>query len=352
MSSLVHASRRAGTPFDLANSCPAPLDFCSPVCPLGALCCLTGAPGDLALLRCAGSVRGAACVVSWATSLLFTCVRSVCCVVSGVGRPGPLGSCSAVCLLGALRFVCAVLSHLAPVHRCACTVRSVACADCWATWLLFIGVPVPCVTLRVPCPGPLGSYSLVCSLGALCCVCPVLGHLAPVHGVPARCVALRLRCPGPLGSYSPVCSLGALCGLCGVLGHLAAVHRSGRSLCCGDRAVTWATWMSGLSLRGAHSSIRMAALRSWQVLGTPQARRRPSGRQLVRSRQGLGTLPGAHLSIRTADVPLPLVLIVKKNTNFIRSMLQCLLRRAETRLCAQQLAIPSTTYCGICGIYL
>ena len=37
-----------------------------------------------------------------------TCVRC----------PGPLGSCSPVCLLGALRCVCGALGHLAPVHRC------------------------------------------------------------------------------------------------------------------------------------------------------------------------------------------------------------------------------------------
>ena len=33
-----------------------------------------------------------------------------------------------------------------------------------------------------------------------------------------------------------------------------------------------------------------------------QARTRPSGRQLFRSRQGLGSLPGAHTSIRMEAV--------------------------------------------------
>ena len=43
----------------------------------------------------------------------------------------------------------------------------------------------------------------------------------------------------------------------------------------------------------------------WPVRQAVRARRvlmRPSGRQLFRSRQGLGSLPGAHTSIRTAAV--------------------------------------------------
>ena len=161
---------------------------------------------------------------------LYTCVRC----------PGPLNSCSPVCPLGALICLCGVLGHLAPVHWCARPVCCVACAMSWATWVLFTGVPARCVALRVLCPGPLGSFSAVRPRGLLCCVCGVLGHLAPVHrcaasvrcsaaavswatsslftGVPARCVVLRLRRPGPLGSCSPVCPLGALFCLCGVLG--------------------------------------------------------------------------------------------------------------------------------------
>ena len=124
-----------------------------------------------------------------------TCVRG----------PGPLGSCSPVCPLGALRCVCGVQGHLAPVHRCACSVRCFACAG----------------------PGPLGSCSTVCPRCLSRCVCVVLGHLAPVHrcarsvccvvcgvssvtwllftGVSAWCAALCVRCPGPFGSCSPVC---------------------------------------------------------------------------------------------------------------------------------------------------
>ena len=139
----------------------------------------------------------------------------------------------------------------------------------------------------VRCPGPLASCSLVCPCGMLCCVCGVLGHLAPVHwcaglgvlccvcGVlnplapvhrcarwlccvvcavsratwllftdaPAPCVALRVRCCGPLGCCSPMCLLCPLFCLCGVLGHLAPVHRCARSVCCFVCAVSWASWL-------------------------------------------------------------------------------------------------------------
>ena len=143
------------------------------------------------------------------------------------GCPGSLGSCSPVCPLGVLLCVCGVLGHLAPIHRCARSVRCVASAVSRATWLLFTGAPVRCVALLVRCPGPLGSCSPVCSRGLLCCVCGVLGHVAPVHrctrsvccvvcgvswvtwflftGVSAWCAALCVRCPGPFGSCSPVC---------------------------------------------------------------------------------------------------------------------------------------------------
>ena len=117
----------------------------------------------------------------------------------------------------------------------------------------------------VQCPGPLGSCSPVCPRGLLCCVCGVLGHLAPVHrcarsvccvacavswatwilftGAPAGCVVLGVRCPGPLGSCAPVCPLGVLLCVCGVLGHLAPVHRCAHSVCCVACAVSWATWL-------------------------------------------------------------------------------------------------------------
>ena len=251
---------------------PGPPGSCSPVCPLGVLCCVCGVLGLPAPVhRCARSVCCVACAVSWASWLLFTGVPARC-VVLRVRCPGPPCSCSPVCPLGVLRCVCGVLGLPAPVHRCA---RSVffffffffvfACAVSGASRLLFTGVPARCVVLRVRRPGPPGSCSPVCPLGVLCCVCGVLGLLAPVHrcarsvccvacaaswaswllftGVPARCVVLRVRCPGPPGSCSPVCSLVVLCCVCGVLGLLAPVPRSARSVRCVACAVSWASWL-------------------------------------------------------------------------------------------------------------
>ena len=132
----------------------------------------------------------------------------------------------------------------APVHRCGRWVCCVASVVSRATWLLFTGAPARCVALRVRCPGPLGSCSLVCPLGVLCCVCGVLGHLAPVHrcvravccvvsavfwatsllftGVSARCVGMRVWRPRPLGP---------------------SAHRCARSVCCVACAVSWASWL-------------------------------------------------------------------------------------------------------------
>ena len=230
--------------------CPGPLGSCSQECPLGVCCCVCCVPGHMAPDdRFARLVCCVACAVSWASWLLFIGVPARC-VVLRVRCPGPLGSCSQECPLGVCCCVCGVLGHMAPDHRFARLVCCVACAVSWASWLLFTGVPARCVVLRVRCPGPLGSCSPVCPLGVWCCVCGVLGHLAPVYqrarsvccvacavsratwllftGVPARCVVLRVRCPGPLGSCSLVCLLGVLCCLCGVLGHLAPVHQSAR----------------------------------------------------------------------------------------------------------------------------
>ena len=47
-----------------------------------------------------------------------------------------------------------------------------------------------------------------------------------------------VQCPGPLGSCSPVCPRGLCCCVCGVLGHLAPVHQCARSVCCVACAVS------------------------------------------------------------------------------------------------------------------
>ena len=165
----------------LCVRCPGPLGSCSAVCPLGVLCRVCGVPGHLTpVRRCARSVCHAVCAVLWATWLLFTGVPARC-VVLRVRCPGPLGTCSSLWPLGALSSVCGVLGNVAPVHRCACSVTFIGCLVSWATWLLFTGVLAHCIVLPVRCPGPLGSCSPVCPLGALYCVCGVLGQLAPVH---------------------------------------------------------------------------------------------------------------------------------------------------------------------------
>ena len=242
---------------------PGPPGSCSPVRPLGVLCCVCGVLGLPAPVhRCARSVCCVACAAAWASRLLFTVVPARC-VVLRVRRPGPPGSCSPVRPLGVLCCVCGVLGLPAPVHRCARSVCCVACAASWASRLLFTGAPARCVVLRVRCPGPPGSCSPVCPLGVLCCVCGVLGLPAPVHrcarsvccaacaaswasrllstGVPARRVVLRVRRPGPPGSCSPVCLLGVLCCVCGVLGLPAPVHRCARLVCCVACAASWAS---------------------------------------------------------------------------------------------------------------
>ena len=191
--------------------------------------------------------------------LVLSCPSAALRVCSVLGHLAPVHRCARVVLWCC---VCGVLGHLAPVHRCARSVCCVACAVSWATWLPSTGALAGCVVLRVRCPGPLGSCSPVRPPGVLCCVCGVLGHLAPVNrcarsvgcfacavswasslqfiGVPVRFVVLRVRCPGPLGSCSPVRLLGVLCCVGGVLGHLALVHRCARSVCCVACSVSWA----------------------------------------------------------------------------------------------------------------
>ena len=183
--------------------CPGPLGSCSPVCPRSLLCCVCGVLGHLARVhRCARSVCCVACAVSWATWLPFTGTPAECvvlrvrfsratwllftgaparCVALRVRCLGPLGCCSPTCPLGVWCCVCGVLGHLPPVHRRARAVCCVACTASWASWLLFTAVSARCVVLRVWRPGPLGLCSPVCPLSVLCCVCGVLGHLAPVH---------------------------------------------------------------------------------------------------------------------------------------------------------------------------
>ena len=261
--------------------CPEPLGSYSPVCLLGVLCCVlcVQCSGPLGSSQgCSRPWCSVASAVSWTTWLLFTGLLARC-VLLRVRCPGPLGCFAPVCSLHVLCCVCGDLGHWGPVHRCTRPVCCVACAVSWATWLLFTGVHARRVLLCVQCRGPLGSCSPVCPLGALHCVCGVLGHLAPVHrcprsaccvaspvssatwllvtGVPARCVALPVRCPGPVGSCSPVCSPVVWHCAPGVLGHLAPVHQCVRSWCCVACAVSWATWLLYTSVPAGRVALRV-----------------------------------------------------------------------------------------------
>ena len=290
---------------------PGPPGSCSPVCTPCVWCRVYGVLGLPAPVhRCARSVCGVACTVSWAPRLLFTgvhalcvvlrvrcpgppgscspvrtlcvwrcvygvlglpapvhrCARSVCgvactaswasrllftgvhalCVVLCVRRPGPPGSCSPVCTLCVWCRVYGVLGLPAPVHRCARPVCGVACTVSWAPWLLFTGAHALRVVLCVWCPGPPGSCSPVCTLCVWCCVYGVLASRLLFTGVHA----LRVRCPGPPGSCSPVCTLCVWCCVYGVLGLPAPVHRCARSAC---GAVCTVSWASRLLFTGAHA---------------------------------------------------------------------------------------------------
>ena len=251
---------------------PGPPGSCSPVCTLCVWCCVYGVLGLPAPVhRCARPVCGVACTVSWAPRLLFTGAHALR-VVSCVQCPGPPGSCSPVCTPCVWCRVYGVLGLPAPVHRCARPVCGVACTASWASRLLFTGVHVLCVVLRVRCPGPPGSCSPLCTLCAWCCVYGVLGLPAPVHrcarsacgvactaswasrllftGVHALCVVLRVRRPRPPGSCSPVRTLCVWCCVYGVLGLLAPVHRCARSVC---GVACTASWASRLLFTGVHA---------------------------------------------------------------------------------------------------
>ena len=220
--------------------CPGPLGSCSPVCSRGLLCRVCGVLGHLAPVhRWARLMWCVARAVSRAPWLPFTPVPAEC-VVLRVWCPGPLGSCSPVRLLRVLLCVRGVLGHLASVHRCACSVSRFICAVSWATWLLFTGVPARFVVLCLRCPGPLGFCSPVCPLGVLCCVCGVLGHLAPVHRCARSvcCFACAVsRASWLLFTGVPGRSVSSLCcprwaRVCGVLALVAPVHRCARCVRC------------------------------------------------------------------------------------------------------------------------
>ena len=117
----------------LCVRCPGSLGSFSPVCMLGALCCVRSVLRRLApVCRCTRLVCRVVCAMSWATWLLLTGVHARRFVLR-VRCLGPVGPCSPMCSLGVLSLVCGVLGPLAPVHWCACLVCCVACAVSWAS---------------------------------------------------------------------------------------------------------------------------------------------------------------------------------------------------------------------------
>ena len=170
--------------------CPWPLGSCAPVCPLGPLCVQSPWP----LGSCSP-------VSAW-------------CVVLRVRCPSPLGCCSPVRPIGVLCCLWDVLSHLAPVHRCARLGCCVACVVSWATWLLFTGVPASCALLRVWCPWPLSSCSPMPPFSVLHCLLDDRGHLAPIHGC-ARSVCCAV-CAVSLANWLLFTDVPARCAVCAV----------------------------------------------------------------------------------------------------------------------------------------
>ena len=138
----------------LCGRCPGPLGSGSPVCLCGVLCGVCGVPGLVACVhRCAHSVCGVLCLVTWASSLRFT-GAPVLCVAWCVRCPGPLGSRSPVCPRGVCCVACSVSwAPWLPFTGvlCACSVCCVLCAVSWASWLLFTGVRARCVAWCVRC---------------------------------------------------------------------------------------------------------------------------------------------------------------------------------------------------------
>ena len=203
-----------------------------PVRTLPVLFCVCNVLGLLAPVHWwACSVRCVACAVSWANWLLLAAVLARC-VVLRVRCPGQRGCCSPVCRLGVLCCVCGVPGHLTPVQPCACWLRCAECAVSWATRLLFTGVLARYALVCVWCLWPPGCCSSVCSHAALRCAPVTWATLLPFTGVNARRVVLCMWCPEPLGACSPVYMCGLLCCVCSVLGHLAPVHHRASVVLC------------------------------------------------------------------------------------------------------------------------
>ena len=177
--------------------CPGPLKSCLPPCKPGVLCCVSGVLGHLAPVhRCAPSVCCAVCAVSWATGVLSTRAHARC-VVLHVQCPGPLGSCSLLCMPGAVCACC-------PWTGASCSPVLTLGALCCMCGALDLWVPMSRLA-RVACCvcGAPGNVALVlCRARVVCCV-PVAAVFVFVVLVLVRVVCvLVVLCVWCLGSFA------------------------------------------------------------------------------------------------------------------------------------------------------
>ena len=106
-----------------------------------------------------------------------------------------------------------------------------------------------------------------------------------------------VQCPGPLGSCSPVCLRGLLCCVCGVLGHLAPVHRCARSVCCVACAVS-TPWSSPAPNPSGSAPTRTRPTEAPNTLGSsPWRGAKASPRRAY---------PSAHHQAKNPQAPVPL----------------------------------------------
>ena len=284
----------------LCVRCPGPLGCCSPLCPLGATCCMCGLRGLLApVYRCPRLVRCVVCSEYWAPWLLFSGLDTQC-LLSRLWCPEASCSCSPACTLNALRCLCCVLGHLAPVDWCARSVCCVACAVFWATGLLFTNVFAQCGVSPVECPETLGSSSPVRAHGVFCWLhvgCP--GPLAPVHWCAGSVRSVFCATSWITWLLFTVVPARCVVFLCGVLRHLAPAHQYTRWVSCGACAgrpcglrtcsseqrlvVAGRCWVPSSRAYFQPDGGCFVAGRGWVRC---RAHTRPSGRRLFRSRQG------------------------------------------------------------------
>ena len=205
----------------------------------GPRCSLTGlGPVALEYRSChwpGGSAGSPQCVPPWGCGLLCRVPPLLCCVAC----------------------VCASLTPLAAVHRCA---RSMCCAVCAIS-------------------GTAGCRSPMCSLGVLCCVCGVWGYLVPVcsPGAPppppsVLCFSFWVSSPPPRLIFCVVVFL-FFCFLYWKKGRQEqrdpqARQAQARAVGAAVQLCCVARWSGGSGVRGMGLLVRASSgLVAWALLG-------------------------------------------------------------------------------------